>query len=131
MKLQLFALLFALATSLSADPWKPPAADTTGAGETVLSEAESERYEVLTSRVIRSANARAELPDGFRYVLDSETTEPADVIEWMRLESKSCPFISFSLHFTAGGDFLLDLRGPDGVKELLQWELPPLAARFI
>ncbi|QOY89084.1 hypothetical protein [Paludibaculum fermentans] len=131
MKRQLLVFLFVLSTSASAEPWRPPAADAANLGQTALSEAESERYEVLTGRVIRSANERMELADGFRYVLDSEVTEPAEVIEWMRLQSRSCPFVSYSLHFTAGGDLLLDLRGPDGVKELLQLELPPLAARFI
>jgi hypothetical protein len=127
MKLQLLVVLLAASASLMAEPWKPPA----DAAETTLSEAESERYQTLTSRVIRSANERTELSDGFRYVLDSETTEPAEVIEWMRLERKSIPFVSFSLHFTADGELLLDLRGPDGIKELLLLELPPLAARFI
>lgn len=127
MKLQLLVVLLTASASLMAEPWKPPA----DAAETTLSEAESERYQTLTSRVIRYANERTELSDGFRYVLDSETTEPAEVIEWMRLERKSIPFVSFSLHFTADGELLLDLRGPDGIKELLLLELPPLAARFI
>lgn len=127
MKLQLLVVLLAGCASLTAEPWKPPA----DAAESAFSEAESERYQKLTSRVIRSANERTELSDGFRYVLDSETTEPAEVIEWMRLERKSIPFVSFSLHFTADGELLLDLRGPEGIKELLLLELPPLAARFI
>lgn len=127
MKLQLLVVLLTACASLSAEPWKPPA----DAAETALSEAESERYQTLTGRVIRSANERTELTDGFRYVLDSESTEPAEVIEWMRLERKNIPFVSFSLHFTADGELLLDLRGPDGIKELLLLELPPLAARFI
>lgn len=129
MKLQVLLVMFATCASASllAEPWKPPA----DAADTALSEAESERYQTLTGRVIRSANERTELADGFRYVLDSETTEPAEVIEWMRLERKSIPFVSFSLHFTADGELLLDLRGPDGIKDLLLLELPPLAARFI
>ena len=127
MKLKLLLVLMATFGCLMAEPWKPPA----DAGETSLSEAESERYQTLTNRVIRSANERTELADGFRYVLDGETAEPAEVIEWMRLERKNIPFVSFSLHLTADGELLLDLRGPDGVKELLLLELPPIPARFI
>ncbi|MGJ5819426.1 hypothetical protein [Paludibaculum fermentans] len=130
-RLHHLVFLLAICMTLPAEPWKPPSTDVSTPAEVSLSDAESERYQSLTNRVIGTANVRTELSDGFRYVLDSENTEPADVIEWMRLQRKSCPFVSYSLHFTSGGDLLLDLRGPDGVKELLQLELPPLAPQFI
>ncbi|MGC4049007.1 MAG: hypothetical protein QM757_05755 [Paludibaculum sp.] len=85
MKLQLLFLLVASCASLAAEPWKPPA----DAAETALSDAESERYQALTSRIIRSANERTELSDGFRYVLTARPLEPAEVIEWMRLERRT------------------------------------------
>ncbi|WP_321477992.1 hypothetical protein [uncultured Paludibaculum sp.] len=131
MKLQILVLLLASTTGLSADPWKPPPGDSSTLAESALTDVESERFQMLTHRVIRSAQGRSELSDGFRYLLDNDTAKISEVAEWISLERKNCPFVSFTLRLTPAGDLTLDLRGPDGVKELLQMELPALAPHYI
>lgn len=128
MKLLILAMFLSAGTGLTADPRKPPVEDS---ASTLLSAAENERLQSLAARVIRLAQARTELPDGYRYMVDGEAAKLSEVTEWMRLERKNCPYLSLSLHLTPEGEVLLDLRGPDGTKDLLQMELPAIAPRYI
>lgn len=128
MKRMILVFLLIWTSTLPAEPRKPPAAD---AAAPVLSTSETERLQELSDRIIRRAQLRSELPDGYRYLLDGEAAKLPDVAEWIALERRNCPFLDITLRITAGDDALLELRGPEGTKDLLQMELPALAPRFI
>ncbi len=65
------------------------------------------------------------MPNGYVYQLELKAISLPEVAEWMSLERLCCPFLKFELsgqgHQT---DRMLTLTGPEGVKPLLQAELP-------
>jgi hypothetical protein len=86
-----------------------------------ISVAESPRYNALISRLRSAMRDRRELPDGYRYTLDSETISLPEIAEWITMERLCCPFLSFQLE-VVGGDTRLGMRGPDGAKAILEVE---------
>lgn len=87
------------------------------------------------SRSLRTELAAAmvetkELPDGyafrFRVHTDAELFQKS--AEWISLERRCCPFLSFELAWPQGDDAqpLLTLRGPAGTKDFLSAEMPEL-----
>lgn len=81
------------------------------------------RYDDLVSRLRVAIRNRKELPDGYEYLLDSNTITLPEVSEWITMERLCCPFLNFQLE-PAGGASRLTLRGPDGAKAILLEEFP-------
>jgi hypothetical protein len=82
---------------------------------------ERPRYDQLVSRLRAAMRGRRELPDGYSYSLDSAKITPPEVSEWITMERLCCPFLIFQLEL-AGQASRLTMRGPEGVKALLQEE---------
>ena len=85
--------------------------------------AQRARYHDLVSRLCAAMWDRRELPDGYSYSLDSSQITLQEVSEWIAMERLCCPFLIFQLE-VAGEASGLTMRGPDGVKALLQAEFP-------
>ena len=68
------------------------------------------RYNDLVSRLRAAMRDRAELPDGYGYSLDFAGIMLPEVSGGFAIEQLCRPFLT--------------MRGPDGVKPLLQEELP-------
>jgi hypothetical protein len=81
------------------------------------------RYDDLVSRLRAAMRDCSELADGYSYSLDSAKITSPDVAEWIAMERLCCPFLTFQLK-EEGEDSRLTMRGPDGVKVLLQQEVP-------
>lgn len=67
------------------------------------------------------------LPDGYsyRYRADAEVFRKA--AEWITLERRCCPFLTFTLRWEHGAAApMLDLTGPEGTREFLRAEMPEL-----
>lgn len=88
-----------------------------------ISGAQRPRYDDLVSRLRAAMLDRKELADGYSYSLDSAKITLPEVSEWISLERLCCPFLMFQLE-GAGEVSRLSMRGPDGVKAILQQEFP-------
>jgi len=66
---------------------------------------------------------RIELPDGYSYLLDSATITEQEVSEWIAMERLCCPFLILQFEVAAEVSRLA-MRGPEGVKALLENEFP-------
>jgi hypothetical protein len=83
------------------------------------------RYNDLMKRIRAAVRNRKTLPDGYAYQLDQKAITLPEVAEWMTLERLCCPFLKLELSATGQQmDWGLTLTGPDGVKPLLQAEVP-------
>ncbi|HLX43117.1 MAG TPA: hypothetical protein VKR43_06770 [Bryobacteraceae bacterium] len=91
---------------------------------TAIAATDRPRYSQLIKQLRSAVRDRHELSDGFVYELDSKAIALTEVAEWITLERLCCPFLTFNLQVAGGGDPRLTLRGPDGVKAILQEEFP-------
>ncbi len=90
-----------------------------------ISEVQRPRYNDLVSRLRAAIRDRNELPDGYRYSLDSAKFTLPEVSEWIAMERLCCPFLIFQFEAAGEGeDSRLTMRGPAGAKPLLQEEFP-------
>jgi hypothetical protein len=80
------------------------------------------RYAELVTRLRAALTDRIELPNGYAYRLDLGLFSLPELAEWVTLERLCCPFLSFQIDIPAKGASRLTLRGPKGVKALLQEE---------
>lgn len=89
-----------------------------------ISAAERPRYKELVGSLKAAVKERRELPDGYSFRLDNRAVALQDVAEWMSMERRCCPFLTFQLE-TSGSqaDSWLTLKGPSGVKAILDAEL--------
>ena len=65
---------------------------------------------------------RRETAGGYAYRFDPDALP--DVARWAANERRCCPFLTFHLTLTPGGDLWLELTGPEGTAEFLDHELP-------
>lgn len=80
------------------------------------------RHHALAARLKREVQGILELPDGLTVYLPAAAWLAA--AEFVSLESLCCPFLRFRLEMAAaGGQVLLSLTGPAGVREFLRAEL--------
>jgi hypothetical protein len=78
------------------------------------------RREGLLSRLVEQAEARAELPDGYRLRFAASGHALASIAETIDAERQCCRFLRFSLTVEPdGGPVSLDLTGPSGTREFL------------
>ena len=82
---------------------------------------ERPRYDDLVTRLRAAMRDRRELPDGYSYSLDSAKITPPEVSDWIAMERLCCPFLTFQLE-VVGEVSRLTMRGPEGVKAVLQAE---------
>jgi len=98
-----------------------------------LSASQRERHQKL-GRLLRSALVeKAELENGYAFVLDlgrlpadsaGEAFCVVEVAEWVDLEARCCPFLTFGIEVEPKGKTVrLRLTGAKGVKALLESEL--------
>ena len=101
-----------------------------------LTAAQHERHQKL-GRLLRSAVVqKAELENGYDFVMDlgrlpadsaGEAFCVVEVAEWVDLESRCCPFLSFGIELEPKGKTVrLRLTGGMGAKAFLESEAGPL-----
>jgi len=94
---------------------------------TVFSLGERERYLALSQELFAACGKMRELSDGFTFLFPGKGTWCAKIAEWVMLERRCCPFLSFELVFEADrGPVELRLRGRQGTKEFIRGELSVL-----
>lgn len=84
----------------------------------VLSAEELARRDVLTVELRKSVDHVVPIDDGYEVTFSRPTL--AELVEWISLERRCCPFLTFELVFLpdAGGE-LLRVVGGKGVREFL------------
>jgi hypothetical protein len=120
----LFAAALAAGCASDRDADEPPIACVRDA----LSPAERERHHELLVEVKALARGSSETEDGVEVRLPRTADAFRTVAEWISLERRCCPFLSFALAWPAGARApTLRLGGRPGVKEFLVRELgvPP------
>ncbi len=78
----------------------------------------AELYRILR-RIIRSVE---ELTDGYALRFSRADLICIDIAEFMTLEQRCCPFLSFALEMPADGPIQLRMTGPEGTKDVLREE---------
>jgi hypothetical protein len=90
----------------------------------VFDDAERRRYQALRERLGERRLGTRELPDGMAVLYPAEPALFLDVAEWITLERRCCPFLSFALEFAADPPSIrLRLVGGEDVKRFLQSQL--------
>ena len=90
----------------------------------VFDHAERRRYETLRERLGERRLGTHELPDGIAILYPGEPDVFLSAAEWITLERRCCPFVSFSLEFDADSPSIrLRLVGGEDVKRFLQSQL--------
>jgi hypothetical protein len=90
----------------------------------VFAAAERRRYETLREQVGERQLDIQEIPDGIAVLYPGEPELFLSVAEWITLERRCCPFLSFSLEFEADSPSIrLRLVGGEDVKRFLHTQL--------
>lgn len=93
--------------------------------QNAIGAAERPRYTELVKRLRSAVRERRELSDGYSYRLDGKSVSLPEVAEWIKLERLCCPFLTLQLEASGtASDWRLRLRGPVGVKAILEEEFP-------
>ena len=87
-----------------------------------LSRAERERHHALVEKLVASRLDQRELENGLQFTIGREMTA-AEVAEWVSMEIRCCPFVSFSVQLETGEPSIATLTGPEGVTPFLIAEL--------
>lgn len=78
----------------------------------------------LTQAIIQAIDDKKELPDGYAFRLAPGKITGQQLVEWIDLERKCCPFFGFEICWEKeNGPLSLHLTGDDGVKALIELEL--------
>jgi hypothetical protein len=80
---------------------------------------ELQRYGRARQAIRAATRATKELADGYRFHLGAAPETFLTVAEWIPLEHRCCPFLSFSLELKDNGDGWLSVTGPEDVKAFL------------
>jgi hypothetical protein len=84
-------------------------------------DAERRRYDTLRGQLGQRRLGIQELPDGIAVLYPGEPDLFLNVAEWITLERRCCPFLSFALEFGADPPSIrLCLVGGEDVKRFLQ-----------
>jgi len=97
----------------------------------VFTPGERTRHRALIALLKDAIAEQTELPDGYGLRLARDTISLAQLAEWATLESKCCPFFDFQLELGPQPDrpLWLRLRGGEGVKEFIHFEVAALSTR--
>jgi len=94
-----------------------------------LDGAERRRYGGLFAELASRLAGIEELPDGFAFIFPRERPLFLTLAEWVALERRCCPFLSFELVLESrAAPVSLRLTGRPGVKEFLRREFPEVPA---
>jgi hypothetical protein len=116
----LLSSIFGMCAMAQKDP-SPPLACNLNA----ISTAERPRYGELMKQLRAAVRQRQELSDGYTYRLDGKSVSLLEVAEWIKSERLCCPFLNLQLEVSGQvSDWRLHLRGPAGVKTILDQEFP-------
>ena len=86
--------------------------------------AERRRYDGLREELARKRVGAREVPDGLALLYPSDPELFLKLAEWITLERRCCPFLSFSLQLDADPPAIrLHLRGGEDVKRFLLSQL--------
>ncbi len=89
-----------------------------------ITAAERPRYNSLLGKLRSAVRESQETEKGYRFRIDQGVHTLTDTAEWISMERRCCPFLSFELRMApAGKDFWLLVEGPVGVKSFLNSEL--------
>ena len=90
----------------------------------VFTPGERARQQELREEVTKAVVGVDEVDDGYRLRFPDDPAVLSRVAEWIPLERRCCPFLSFAIDWPAGkGGPSLHLGGRPGVKEFLAAEL--------
>jgi hypothetical protein len=121
--LAIFCLpLLCAALSIGAQGNTPP---VIACNAKAIAAAERPHYNDLMRCLRLAARERREIDNGYVFKLDGQVLSLPEVAEWISMERRCCPFLTFQL--SASGNqsgWTLKLTGPTGVKALLQAEFP-------
>ena len=94
-----------------------------------LTATERQRSAVLRAEIGRAVKQVKEVEGGYLFVPRDDANVFAAISEWVPMERKCCPFLSFEVQWKAGEvQPTLRLTGPKGTKEFLKAEMPELLA---
>lgn len=94
-----------------------------------LSREERDRARDLRRELAAATVETRSLPSGYsyRYRADADADVFRKAAEWVTLERRCCPFLTFTLRWGQGQAApWLDLTGPAGTREFLRAEMPEL-----
>lgn len=90
-----------------------------------FSPAERKEHRALAARLAESLLTTNELADGYAFSLDTSRFSTVDLLAWLALERRCCPFFDIGFEWRRnGGPLVLHLRGRDGVKDFIRDEFP-------
>lgn len=90
---------------------------------TAIAAADRPRYLELSSLLRSAIQDASELADGYSFALTAERMDLLQVAEWIGMERRCCPFLTFELLVSGRQEeFFLKLMGPEGVKGILEHE---------
>jgi hypothetical protein len=100
------------------------AASTTASGLTCningMLPQERTRYRRLVETLRHAILERRELPDGYAFQMDTKQIDTGQLVEWIELERRCCPFFGFEVHWNRkNGPVWLHLTGSEGVKDFI------------
>jgi hypothetical protein len=80
------------------------------------------RQHELRQKLLPAVVARQEIADGYAFELGNDAATFLAAAEWVILERRCCPFLTFNLGWADRGGVVLRLTGPPGVREFLDTE---------
>lgn len=93
-----------------------------------LDASQRERHAALGRVLAATRREVRDLADGFAYRHDGEGDLIVQIAEWITLERRCCPFLTFRLALEARGDLWLTMTGPPGTKAVLGGAAPPASS---
>lgn len=87
-----------------------------------LSAVEQQRRHELAAAVSRAVQRLTELSNGYALALDARKISAIALNEWISLERRCCPFLTFHVPTESSSEQVLrfEVTGADGVKEFLR-----------
>lgn len=86
------------------------------------------RYAALTEQLHSAIVEKRELDEGFAFRICNSRLPPSEIVEWIILEQRCCPFLAFELRLEADqGPVWLQLSGSPGAKNIIRRELNQLS----
>jgi hypothetical protein len=77
-------------------------------------------YEELVESLRHAILEKRELTNGYAFRVDTTHIRTDELVEWIELEKRCCPFFGFVLRWDQqNGPVWLNLEGPDGIKDFI------------
>jgi hypothetical protein len=88
-----------------------------------LDKPQRERQQALLDIVRRTIAAKEELPDGLLLSFRGDATAFIQLAEWISLERRCCPFLTFALQWNQDDRVTVNVTGQPGVKHFIASEM--------